>query len=141
MKKETIRCPECGSENIAEVLWGMPAFDEELEEKLADGSIVFGGCCISPADSDWHCNDCGCEFGDRLDAYERLKEMKRDKLKGVVYGAAVGDALGVPCEFMGRDSFQCEGLIELMIEYNVGVTVEETYEAKRIALDFFDEVS
>lgn len=32
-------------------------------------------------------------------------------------------------------------LIELMIAYNVGVTVEETYEIKRVDLDFFDELS
>lgn len=34
-----------------------------------------------------------------------------------------------------------EELINLMIKYNVGVTVEETYEIKRIDLDFFDELS
>lgn len=32
-------------------------------------------------------------------------------------------------------------LIELMIAYNVGVAVEETYEIKRIDLDFFDDLS
>ena len=31
-------------------------------------------------------------------------------LRGAVYGAAVGDALGVPYEFMGRDSFTCSGM-------------------------------
>lgn len=34
-----------------------------------------------------------------------------------------------------------EELINLMIMYNVGVTVEDTYEIKRIDLDFFDELS
>lgn len=34
-----------------------------------------------------------------------------------------------------------EELINLMIQYNVGVTVEDTYEVKRIDLDFFDELS
>ena len=32
-------------------------------------------------------------------------------LKDVVYGAAVGDALGVPYEFLTRDTFQCEGMV------------------------------
>ena len=31
-------------------------------------------------------------------------------LRDVVYGAAVGDALGVPYEFMERGSFTCEGM-------------------------------
>lgn len=34
-----------------------------------------------------------------------------------------------------------EELINLMIKYNVGVTVEDTFEIKRIDLDFFDEFS
>ena len=31
-------------------------------------------------------------------------------LRDIVYGAAVGDALGVPYEFCGRGSFECEGM-------------------------------
>lgn len=31
-------------------------------------------------------------------------------LRDVVYGAAVGDALGVPYEFRGRGSFECSGM-------------------------------
>ena len=33
------------------------------------------------------------------------------RLADAVWGAAVGDALGVPFEFMRRDSFLCEGMI------------------------------
>ncbi|MBO7702521.1 MAG: ADP-ribosylglycohydrolase family protein [Eggerthellaceae bacterium] len=32
-------------------------------------------------------------------------------LRDVAYGAAVGDALGVPYEFMERDSFECTGMV------------------------------
>ena len=32
-------------------------------------------------------------------------------LRDAVYGAAVGDALGVPYEFMGRDTFECTGMV------------------------------
>ena len=31
-------------------------------------------------------------------------------LRDAVYGAAVGDALGVPYEFLGRDTFECAGM-------------------------------
>ena len=31
-------------------------------------------------------------------------------LRDAVYGAAVGDALGVPYEFKGRGSFECTGM-------------------------------
>ena len=32
-------------------------------------------------------------------------------LRAIVYGAAVGDALGVPCECMERGAFACEGMV------------------------------
>ncbi len=60
------KCPQCGSSNVAEILWGMPVLTEELERELNEGRIVLGGCCVDVDDPDWHCNDCECEFGDRL---------------------------------------------------------------------------
>ena len=38
--------------------------------------------------------------------------MQTGKLKGVVFGAAVDDALGVPYEFKKRDTFECTGMSE-----------------------------
>ena len=35
------------------------------------------------------------------------KEPRMYDLKALVYGAAVGDALGVPFEFQGRNTFRC----------------------------------
>ncbi|WP_251178606.1 ADP-ribosylglycohydrolase family protein [Adlercreutzia agrestimuris] len=34
-----------------------------------------------------------------------------NKRKGVIYGAAIGDALGVPYEFLERDTFKCANMI------------------------------
>lgn len=36
--------------------------------------------------------------------------IAQDKLKAVMYGLAIGDALGVPYEFQQRDTFTCTGL-------------------------------
>lgn len=106
-----LECPECGSKNIAEILWGMPALDEELERNLDEGRIVLGGCCITDENTDWRCNDCGCEFGSNPKAYANWKIERDNKLKGVIYGAAVGDALGVPFEFKKRGNFDCTGMV------------------------------
>lgn len=111
MKKETIKCPQCGGSNVAEILWGLPVFNEELERKLDEGSIVLGGCCITGDDPEWRCNNCGCEFGTNPEVYENWKADRDNKLKGVIYGAAIGDALGVPFEFKKRDSFTCRDIV------------------------------
>lgn len=56
-------CPRCGSRNTAKILWGMPAFSEDLEEKLKNKEIVLGGCCVSDNDPSYHCNTCKKDFG------------------------------------------------------------------------------
>jgi len=55
-------CPRCGSRNTATILWGMPAFSEELQEKLDRKEIVLGGCCITGDDPTNHCNKCKKDF-------------------------------------------------------------------------------
>lgn len=40
-----------------------------------------------------------------------LNDAMSARLRGAVYGQAVGDALGVPFEFKSRDSFQCTDMI------------------------------
>lgn len=42
----------------------------------------------------------------------KLEEARADKRRGIVFGAAVGDALGVPYEFKKRDTFECTGMSE-----------------------------
>jgi restriction endonuclease Mrr len=39
----------------------------------------------------------------------------------------------------GQEHTSGEQLTQLMIEYNVGVAVEETYTVKKIDLDYFEE--
>ena len=36
--------------------------------------------------------------------------MTPDQVRGMLYGLAVGDALGVPYEFKGRGAFHCDGM-------------------------------
>lgn len=110
-KKTKPVCPHCGSDNVAKYLWGYPAFDEKLEQDLKEGRIVLGGCCLHGKDPEYHCNQCGCDFGSDPEIYELWNQEHRRSLIGVVYGAAVGDALGVPFEFKPRDSFVCDAMV------------------------------
>ncbi len=62
MEKRPGVCPECGGESIARYLWGLPARSEKLQRDIDEGRIVCGGCCVTGADPDWHCNDCGHDW-------------------------------------------------------------------------------
>ncbi len=58
-----MKCPRCGSRDTAKILYGLPAYDEDLQEKLDAGKIVLGGCCIGLCDPKYHCNACKKDFG------------------------------------------------------------------------------
>lgn len=57
-----IYCPFCNSKNIADILYGLPAFSEELENELKNGKLILGGCCRSDESPLYHCNDCTKEW-------------------------------------------------------------------------------
>ena len=70
--KAQIRCPRCGSMDTARILYGLPAMDDELEEKMRAGKIHLGGCCITSEEVDGEyvrtdparfCNACEKKFG------------------------------------------------------------------------------
>ena len=58
-----IKCPRCGSMETARILYGMPAFSEELERRLRAGRLRLGGCCVSANDPKRYCNTCKKRFG------------------------------------------------------------------------------
>ena len=55
-----MKCPKCDSEDIAKILYGLPAFDSKLEKDLKSGKVVLGGCELD--EKCWHCNKCKNEF-------------------------------------------------------------------------------
>ncbi|NYT00902.1 MAG: hypothetical protein GKB99_04185 [Methanocellales archaeon] len=56
------RCPGCGSENVAKIIYGwIPNLTDDLEEDFHAGKIHLGGCCVRP--DKWHCNECEHEWG------------------------------------------------------------------------------
>ena len=57
------KCPRCGSERIAKILYGMPAFSEELRLEMKVGRVVLGGCGVTGNDPRWRCLDCGYGMG------------------------------------------------------------------------------
>ena len=56
------KCPRCGSTQTAPILYGMPAFDDEMEAKLKAKQLYIGGCCVSGNDPQHHCFGCNLNF-------------------------------------------------------------------------------
>lgn len=57
------KCPKCGSTRVAQILRGMPAYDEEMERQLRNEELYLGGCCVSDWDPEYHCFACGKDVG------------------------------------------------------------------------------
>ena len=62
---KNIVCPACQSENIAVIMYGMPAFSPELMEEIKIGTKKLGGCCVRAESPDYTCNNCGKEWKDQ----------------------------------------------------------------------------
>lgn len=60
------KCPECGSERIARILYGEPMGSEELMADMKAGRIALGGCCITGDDPAWRCLECETEIYKKL---------------------------------------------------------------------------
>jgi hypothetical protein len=55
--KKPGKCPECGSEKISRILFGLPSFSGNLRKKLENNEVVLGGCCITEDNPSWKCFD------------------------------------------------------------------------------------
>jgi hypothetical protein len=64
--KPTI-CPACGSKKVAEILYGLKIYSQELRKKEKKGEIVLGGCCIIKGAPSWMCVRC------KTNIYKRRK--------------------------------------------------------------------
>lgn len=58
-----IKCPKCGSRRVAPILYGMPAYSEEMEQQLKEEKLYLGGCCISGMEPTYHCFQCKKDVG------------------------------------------------------------------------------
>lgn len=55
-------CPVCGNSTVVPIMYGLPLFTEELNQAVAEGKLVLGGCVISDHDPQWKCTSCGALF-------------------------------------------------------------------------------
>ena len=60
--RKPAKCPSCGAAPVASILYGLPVFDEELEQAIAVGRIALGGCCQEIDAPTWICTHCRLEI-------------------------------------------------------------------------------
>ena len=60
-----MKCPECKSHNIVELIWGYPS--QELIENKNYRKFELRGCVVDFDSKKWKCNDCQNEWGDLVD--------------------------------------------------------------------------
>ena len=66
------KCPACASGPVETILYGMPAFSEELRRDLDEGRITLGGCIVSDDDPRWKCAACGQPIWQKDDDFGRV---------------------------------------------------------------------
>jgi len=52
------------------LIYGIPGFSGQLQDDIALGKIVTGGCCLSMDDPKWQCADC------KVDIYMKEKPVE-----------------------------------------------------------------
>lgn len=56
--RKPIKCPHCGANPIARILYGMPNMSDELERDIYERKVFLGGCCEEISDPAWRCVHC-----------------------------------------------------------------------------------
>lgn len=74
-----LKCPNCEKTWIAEIFWGYPAINQDVEDALEKKEIVFGGCIISENDPKWECNNCNHRWGNAEHNFENTDSFDFDK--------------------------------------------------------------
>lgn len=65
LKPKTPRCPQCGSEELRRIQYGLPPAEvmENFAEESRRRGVVFGGCVILDDAPIWACAKCGHRWG------------------------------------------------------------------------------
>ncbi len=68
------KCPSCGSDDIGEIVYGMPTPELAESDEVRTGKIILGGCCEAVGAPKYKCNDCGADIFSGWKKYEFHEE-------------------------------------------------------------------
>lgn len=70
------RCPVCGSQRVAWIVFGVVDWTPQLEEALIAGEVVLGGCMVFGDDPDRSCNACRYRWRTRSSREQRQRPLR-----------------------------------------------------------------
>jgi hypothetical protein len=77
-KNHSAPCPKCGERgSTATILYGLPAFDEELNRRLESGLVALGGCDIFEDQPEFVCCSCTHKWRDSPNNLFNTDALKR----------------------------------------------------------------
>jgi len=69
------KCPNCGSERIARILYGLPdRSSPSLMKELEEGKTILGGCFYAEFFPVWKCLDCKTKMFKPYDIPDKYKK-------------------------------------------------------------------
>lgn len=60
--RRPVRCPTCGSTDIADIVYNPPAMTDDLLIRIQAKKAVIRTGAHNPSAPHWHCNYCGYEW-------------------------------------------------------------------------------
>jgi hypothetical protein len=69
------KCPSCGSRSVARISYGMPVPGPALDQDLASGRLVLGGCLVFGEHPDRYCNECGHQWRRKPSPNRQRKDL------------------------------------------------------------------
>jgi ribosomal protein L37AE/L43A len=69
VKRKPMKCPVCGFETVATILYGEPIYSPQLCKQMEERTVTLGGCCIYPRKPRWECTKCKTKFSRDTEFY------------------------------------------------------------------------
>jgi transposase-like protein len=70
------KCVQCGSDRVAEVLYGLVRMDEGLTRDIEAGRVVLGGDIIREGGPEWVCQSCHHKWGNIRERFNEILKRR-----------------------------------------------------------------
>lgn len=80
-KPHRLLCPKCHSDQIMEIIYGLPPITKKLQKDLDKKKVTLGGCMVMEDSPKWACAVCHCRFHSPPINKKQASQMVNDIIK------------------------------------------------------------